>query len=241
MIMARKRSLKSYPELTKEQQRLVAEHLWISGSVAHRVKSRTWGHTGALTKDDLVQVANFALCVAAVQYDGSRGVKFSTYAYNKAQGYLNHALRDKSRMVRTPRWIEKIRNPVLDGVKAGKTYAEIAEELGVEEGKVAICHLAENNYHVSYDSSPEDWTSPEFIHLDDEVKASLNCPHLLSELKKLTEGDVNIILSYLDGGAGLSEQQKEWAADKFFELKGIAYGDSPYPYGDGITDANPAG
>lgn len=218
-----KRRVKSYPPLTKEQQKLVVEHQWISGYEAHKARSRTWGHTGALTREDLTQVANFALCVAAIQYNPDRGVKFSTYACNKARGYLQHALRDKSRMVRTPRWIEKVRNQVLEGLKKNMSYSEIAEELGIPESRVATCHLAENNYHLSYDSNPEDWSSQDFIHEDDEVLSTLGSPELRDELKRYTEAQIDKMVRYAHKEP-MSEEDLEWAADEFHRLKDIAYG-----------------
>lgn len=221
--MPKKKRTKTHPPLTRAQQKLVEENLWVAGYAAYRVQSAKWGNTGALSKEDLEQVARFALCVAATQYDEDRGVKFSTYACSKAQGYLSHALRDKSRMVRTPRWVEGIRNKVNDLLKQNKTYAEIAEELGIDEEKVVICHMAEQNYHVSYDSSPEDWTTPEFLHTDDEVKAVLSCPEIREELKKYSENQVNLLLNYIDG-AYMNAADQEWAQKEFKSLQDLAYG-----------------
>jgi DNA-directed RNA polymerase specialized sigma subunit len=226
--MAKKRSVRSYPGLTKAQQKLVLEHQWVAGYEAHRALNRTWGHTGALSREDLTQVALFALCVAAVQFDTKRGIKFSTYACSKAKGYIQHALRDKSRMVRTPRWVEKIRNDVLEGVRDGKSYSEIAKDLEVDESKIAMCHLAENNYHLSYDSSPEDWVTPEFIHNDDEVKSFLLCEEVRRMLVNYEKEEIAIIVKYAEGKE-IAEKDREWAADQFFIIRDTVYGiqDSP--------------
>jgi DNA-directed RNA polymerase specialized sigma subunit len=221
--MAGQRRTRKYPPLTKDQQKLVNEHLWIAGYEAYRIRCAKWGNTGALAAEDLEQVARFALCVAAIQYDPKRGVKFSTYACNKAKGYLKHALRDKSRMVRTPRWVEGIRNKVNEGLQKNKSYEEIAQELGVDQEKVVISHMAEQNYHVSYDSSPEDWTTPEFLHEDDEVKATLSCPEIREELKKFTENEISTLLAYAEGGY-LNSSDIAWAEVKFKELEDLAYG-----------------
>jgi DNA-directed RNA polymerase sigma subunit (sigma70/sigma32) len=56
-------------------------------------------------------------------------VKYSTYAWNTARGYIQHALRDYSRMVRTPRWIANYKNQVSELVAEGKTYQEVAERM----------------------------------------------------------------------------------------------------------------
>ena len=111
-LPSRKDRRRKYPPLTKEQQALVAEHRWIAGRLAHSARSMTGGHTGCYTKEDLESVAMFALCVAATRYDPSLGWKFSTYAWNTARGWIQHALRDFSRMVRIPRWIGGVRADV---------------------------------------------------------------------------------------------------------------------------------
>ena len=167
--MTRRRH-KRYPALTPEQQNLVAEHKWISGRLAYGAKCQTGGHTGSLTREDLESIANFALCVAATRYRPDMGVKYSTYAWNTARGYIQHALRDYSRMVRTPRWIANYKNQVSALIQEGKTYKEIAEILDLDEVKVMHCELSTNNYHVSYDSSPEDWVTPQFVYNFEEHK-----------------------------------------------------------------------
>jgi DNA-directed RNA polymerase specialized sigma subunit len=108
--------------------------------------------------------------VAATRYRPDMGVKYSTYAWNTARGYIQHALRDYSRMVRTPRWIANYKNQVSALIQEGKTYKEIAEILDLDEVKVMHCELSTNNYHVSYDSSPEDWVTPQFVYNFEEHK-----------------------------------------------------------------------
>jgi DNA-directed RNA polymerase specialized sigma subunit len=218
-----RRRYKKYPSLTPEQQALVAEHKWISGRLAHSAKCLTGGHTGSLTREDLESIANFALCVAATRYKPEMNVKYSTYAWNTARGYIQHALRDYSRMVRTPRWIANYKSQVSDLVAEGKTYKEIADILGLDESKVLHCEMSSNNYHVSYDSSPDDWVTPEFVYDFEEHKATLLSPELLGQLRSLADSEITMIIKYIDG-APISEEEREWAADKFFELRGIAHG-----------------
>ena len=175
-----RRRYKKYPGLTPEQQSLVEEHKWIAGRLAHGAKCLTGGHTGSLTREDLESIANFALCVAATRYRPEMDVKYSTYAWNTARGYIQHALRDYSRMVRTPRWVANYKNKVSALMAEGKTYAEIATELNIDETKVIYCELSANNYHVSYDSTPEDWVTPEFVYDFEEHKATLLSPELVT-------------------------------------------------------------
>ena len=218
-----RRRYKKYPSLTPEQQRLVEEHKWIAGRLAHGAKCLTGGHTGSLTREDLESIANFALCVAATRYRPDMDVKYSTYAWNTARGYIQHALRDYSRMVRTPRWVANYKNKVSSLIAEGKTYAEIAVELDIDETKVIYCELSANNYHVSYDSTPEDWVTPEFVYDFEEHKATLLSPELVAQIRGLSDAEMKMLLQYVDE-APISEEEREWAANKFFELQAVAHG-----------------
>jgi RNA polymerase sigma-B factor len=74
--------------------------------------------------EDLVQVANLGLIKAARSFDGTRGVRFSTYASAVIEGEVRHHLRD-SLLLRQPRWVRRL-------------YAEIqasAFELGNQLGR----------------------------------------------------------------------------------------------------------
>jgi DNA-directed RNA polymerase specialized sigma subunit len=228
--MSRRRH-KKYPGLTPEQQKLVAEHKWIAGRLAHGAKCLTGGHTGSFTREDLESVANFALCVAATRYRPDMNVKYSTYAWNTARGYIQHALRDYSRMVRTPRWIANYRNRVFEMLGEGMTYAEIAEDLEIPESKVLLCEMSSNNYHVSYDSQPDDWIRPEFIFDFDEAKATLLSDSLTQEIRDLSDAEMTMLVKYVEEEE-MSEEEWEWAADKFTELQNIAHGNytnGPFP------------
>ena len=230
-----RRRYKQYPGLTPEQQSLVVEHKWIAGRLAHGAKCLTGGHTGSLTREDLESIANFALCVAATRYNPEMNVKYSTYAWNTARGYIQHALRDYSRMVRTPRWIANYRSQVSELVAEGKTYQEVADILGLDETKVMHCEMSGNNYHVSYDSSPEDWVTPEFVYNFDEHKATLLSPELVSHIRELSDAEMKMLMQYIDG-APISEEEREWAAEKFFELQGIAHGLSEQFSNESLSD-----
>jgi DNA-directed RNA polymerase specialized sigma subunit len=218
-----RRRYKKYPGLTPEQQALVEEHKWIAGRLAHGAKCLTGGHTGSLTREDLESIANFALCVAATRYRPDMDVKYSTYAWNTARGYIQHALRDYSRMVRTPRWIANYKNQVSALVAEGKTYAEVAAELNIDETKVIYCELSANNYHVSYDSTPDDWVTPEFVYDFEEHKATLLSPELVAQIRELSDAEMKMLLQYVEE-VPISEEEREWAANKFYELQATAHG-----------------
>ena len=218
-----RRRYKKHPSLTPEQQKLVEEHKWIAGRLAHGAKCLTGGHTGCLTREDLESVAYFALCVAATRYNPDLNIKYSTYAWNTARGYIQHALRDYSRMVRTPRWIANYKNKVSELIAEGKTYKEISEILNIDEVKVTYCELSTKNYHVSYDSTPEDWVTPEFIYDFEEHKATLLSPELIAQIRELSDAEMKMLLQYVDG-APISDEEREWAANKFYELQSVAHG-----------------
>lgn len=219
----RRRRQKTYPRLTREQQQLVKEHKWIAGRLAHGAKCLTGGHTGSLTREDLESIANFALCVAATKFDPDKMVQFSTYAWKYAQGYIRHALRDYSRLVKTPRWVAQHKKEVEVLLKENRSYSDIAKELDIVESKVLMIEMVSNNYHVSYDNSPEDWVSKEFIYNDDDVKPYVLSKPLVEAMGCLSEAEVLMLVRYIEGGE-MPDEEKEWAADKFTELQSIAYG-----------------
>lgn len=219
----KKRRYKSYPGLSRDQQALVAEHKWIAGRLAYSAQCLTGGYTGSLTKEDLESVANFALCVAATKYDPSKEVKFSTFAWTFARGYIQHALRDHSRLVKTPRWVAKYKNQVDKMLREKFSYGEISKILGIPEHKVVMVEMTTYNYHVSYDSNPEDWVSREFIFNDDDVKPYIASPELINGIRGLNEAELAIMGKYLDG-KDIPQADKEWASEKFSELHSIAHG-----------------
>jgi len=230
-----RRRYKKYPSLTPEQQALVAEHKWISGRLAHGAKCLTGGHTGSLTREDLESIANFALCVAATRYKPDMNVKYSTYAWNTARGYIQHALRDYSRMVRTPRWIANYKIQVSELVAEGKTYKEVAEILGLDESKVLHCEMSANNYHVSYDSSPDDWVTPEFVYDFEEHKATLLSPDLILQIRSLSDAEMTMLMKYIEDSP-ISEEEREWAAQKFYDLQNVAHGFSGQVSNESFSD-----
>lgn len=218
-----KRRYKTYPGLSKAQRALVEEHKWISGRLAFGAKCITGGNTGSLAREDLESIANFALCVAATRFDPAKDVKFSTYAWKTARGYIEHALRDYSRLVKTPRWIAKHKTQILSMLQENMSYAEIADKLGIDETKVLECQLSENNYHISYDSQPEDWVDTDFIYNPDEAKVLLLSPELTKAFETLSDSEMELMIDFIEGSS-LPEDQKQWASDKFNNLREIAHG-----------------
>ena len=207
-LPTRRSRLKNYPKLTEEQQVLVEEHLWIAGRLAHSAKSLTGGCTGCYTRDDLESVALLALCVAAGRYDPSLGWKFSTFAWNTARGWIQHALRDHSRMVRVPRWIAGVRQEVRDMVLRGCTFEEIGEELGLDERQITMCEQSWQDVHFSYDYTPDESRSREFIYEIDEVKAHLGTD-IMKKVGDLDDAAIKNLLLHVEGELESEEEKEE--------------------------------
>ena len=189
---------KKYPPLTDAQRKLVEDHMWIAGRLAHSARAMTGGFTGCFTRDDLESVAFFALCVAATRYDKSLGWEFSTFAWNTARGYIQHALRDHSRMVRIPRWIVPVREDVKRMLQEGATYEEICEELGLTEQQVLMCEQSWQEIHSSYDHTPDEWRPREFIYEMDEARVLIGKDVVIA-LGDLPDSDLNLLLSHVEG------------------------------------------
>jgi DNA-directed RNA polymerase specialized sigma subunit len=221
-----RRRLKKYPPLNKEQQELVEEHRWIAGRLAYSAKCLTGGHTGMFTKEDLESVAYFALCVAATRYTPERGIKFSTYAWNTARGYIQHALRDHSRMVRLPRWINEYRYRLRELLKEGTPYEEVLSTLGITEERAILCELSWAEMHASYDHKPEGWREREFIYETDEAKVMLGSPEIMETLRALPDKDLDLLLAYVDDQPLASVERKK-AETMLEQLRSIVYDRRP--------------
>ena len=205
LLPNRKSRQKKYPPLTKAQQKLVQEHMWIAGRLAFSAKCLTGGFTGCYTKEDLEGVALFALCVASTRYDPDLGWKFSTFAWTTVRGWIQHALRDHSRMVKMPRWIPGVRGEVRELVLQGMSYAEISDITGLDEHQIAMCEDSWQEIHASYDHTPEDSRPKEFIYEIDEVKTMIGVD-LLKEVGDLPDSDIKLLLMHVEG---LLETDKE--------------------------------
>ena len=210
----RRSRLKQYPKLTEEQQKLVEEHVWIAGRLAHSAKSLTGGATGCFTRDDLESVGYLALCVAAGRYDPSLGWKFSTFAWNTARGWMQHALRDHSRMVRVPRWIAGVRQEVRDMIARGCSFEEIEEELGLDPKQITMCEESWQDVHSSYDHTPEDSRPREFTYEIDEVKSHIGVD-ILKKVGDLDDTDIKNLLLHVEGE--LESEEDRARADEILE------------------------
>jgi hypothetical protein len=65
--------------------------------------------------------------------------------------------------------------------------------------------------------------TPEFVFDFQEHRATLLSPELIAQIRSLSDAEMTMLMKYIDE-APISEEEREWAADKFFELQGIAHG-----------------
>jgi len=197
-FIVKRSRLKSHPPLSKKQRKLVEDHLWIAKRLAYRARSITGGFTGCYTEEDLRSVAYFGLCVAATRFEEDLGWKFSTFAWNTIRGYIQHALRDYSRMVRVPRWIPTIREEVRSLAAENLSYEEIAKMLDLDEKQVVMCEESWNEIHVSYDHTPDESRPKEFVYEMDEAKTMVG-QEVLKKLGSFSDADLNLLLLHVEG------------------------------------------
>ena len=125
---------KKYPPLTKEQQKLVADTLWVAKICASRLIKKV--NRGSLDFEDLVGYGYLGLCRAALRFDPSKGNKFSTFAHPTCMGTIRNAIRDMSNTVRIPQRTHKQRARAFGLLKEGHTMEEVQADLGLTKYEV---------------------------------------------------------------------------------------------------------
>lgn len=147
------KEISQYPLLTKEEEialaekitnqdkdafeKLVNSNLRLVVSMAKRYVNR------GLPLMDIIQDGNIGLVTAAKKFDGSKGYKFSTYAYWWIRQSITRGIQDKSKTIRIPvRVQEEIMefNKTVDALfrklNREPTEEEIAQEMGIPLKKI---------------------------------------------------------------------------------------------------------
>lgn len=206
---------RTFPKLNEKQKQMVAENLWVATKISH--KMQRYGNSGSYTQQDLEGVGFFALCVAVTRYDDQRNTKFSTYAWPFVKGWMQHAIRDHSRLVRLPRKVLAMRAEVKKMVQGGKAYGEIGNKLDLTMGEVALCETSWREEPHAIDLIQED-RKP--------LQLEYNSPQYTTEysasVRELVEGlddkDLKLLNLYVSGSK-MSKQRETKAKTLYEELK----------------------
>lgn len=87
------------------QEKIVAEYRDMVTRIARK-------YSGLEMQEDLVQVGLIGLLNALNMYEPDKGVRFNTYATHLVAGAIKHHLRDKTKIIREPAWLQEIRHRV---------------------------------------------------------------------------------------------------------------------------------
>lgn len=193
-IKKRGRPKRKFEPLTKEETKLVKDNLdLIEYPVYSALLNINW-NTGCYTKQDLDQVAFFAMCVAAKDYDKTKPASYRTYAQSKIHGYITHALRDNSRMTSINRRVLHLRKDVKALLDEGLTFQEIAEKLDISTTDVYLCDISWQESWASFDYESEKGLSLNPIYVDID---SWECdPQLFNKLKELNNEYKELLLTF---------------------------------------------
>src|SRR5215210_2596515 len=129
-------------ELAREGDSVAREELIERYLPLARQLARRFSQTGA-EREDLIQVASFALVKAVDRYDPERGFAFTTFATPTIDGELKRFIRDTRWTVRVPRGLQE-RYLELEAAIAelepqlgrSPTPAELARHLGASREEI---------------------------------------------------------------------------------------------------------
>lgn len=197
-IEKRSRKKKSYGKLNKDQQKMVEDHLWVAGRLAYSAICRTGNQTGCFTYEDLKSVGHFALCVAATRYNPSLKIKFSTFAWATVSGYIQHALRDHSRIVRPNRRYLGLRQRVRDLLSDGFTFEQTAKKLDITVEDVLNCELSWKEIYLSIDYDPEEGRNKLDLPYEEKAEEIAIRAKMIELIRHVSDEDLNLLEKYYE-------------------------------------------
>lgn len=96
-----------------------------------------------LSREDLIQIGSIGLLKSIDNFDLKRNLKFSTYATHSVIGEIRHFIRDKTDIIRKPRWfldlrtkIDKFVDDFVQKEKRMPDSKEISKGLNVSEDTI---------------------------------------------------------------------------------------------------------
>lgn len=128
---------------------LVARHDRLVRSIAWRFRA-----SGEPT-EDLAQEGFVGLLRAIDLFNPSKGAKFSTYAACKISGSIQHYLRDRSKMIRQPAYVQEVqqrlsreRDRLTQELGRDPRACELADALGIEEEELSRLQASSNQAEI---------------------------------------------------------------------------------------------
>jgi len=227
LLPEKKDRKKQHGSLTKEQQILVEDHLWVAGRLAYSAVCRTGNQTGSFTYDDLRSVGYFALCVAATRYDPALKFKFSTFAWATVSGYIQHALRDHSRMVRPNRRYLGLRQRVRDLLSDGVSFEDTAEALGITVEDVLNCEMSWKEIYLSIDRQDEDNNPMEIAYHEEEDEIILRSK-MVELIHNVPDADLDLLERFYENKLKTEEELER--AETLVEMIRELLEDGDYRY-----------
>lgn len=163
----------------RTRDRLVDGHTPLARSLARRYTYR-----GEST-DDLEQVALMALIKAAGRFDPDRDTRFTTYASASIVGELKRHFRDKAWLMRVPRSVQEnylslkaARDELTQTLGHAPSPAQLAEQLGIDEGAIRDALMAGDNYWPESLDGDRDLPPTEIPVVDESYDRVLDRLHL---------------------------------------------------------------
>lgn len=130
-------------KLTEVQKELIELNIGLAYSRAYKMMRKYSNCKLTLDKDDFESYALEGLCEAALRFDLSRGVKFSTFAYNYVDNYIKTNVFLENPMIKIPSY--------SPDKKKMQTLRYMALNNTLQTGNESGCKDSEGNY-VNLDS-----------------------------------------------------------------------------------------
>ena len=222
-------------ELTKEERRAIRSGLRARERlvkcnlrlVVHVSKKYTFKLRGlAMEHADLIQEGTMGLQRAAELFDGTKGYKFSTYAYWWIRQSISRSIESYDRVVRIPtnalqklNKARKLQNEYMQENGKPATIEYIARQIKINPELLRIT-IERANYHTSLDSqSIEDGsTLLELMHTDenlyDQADQNFEQTKLEAALGHLDSEEIELLTRIYGLGGAPVETMREIAVEK---------------------------